>query len=101
MSCVRKRPTYSENDYGKPTKSYSNTNILGYYNGKPSSTQVFIGGKWVTQSQLTFLTNDSEIQHGDIVVINSNNFRVIGPPADGGNKGHHYEVLIERVDKID
>lgn len=101
VACVRKRASYSQNDYGEPVKSYANTNINGYYNGQPSNNQVFMGGKWVVQTQLTFMTDDSDIQHDDIVVIGSDNFRVIGRRVDGGNKGHHYEVLIERVDSID
>jgi hypothetical protein len=101
VECTRKRPTHTINDYGETVKTYTDTTINGYYNGQPSNTQVFMGGKWVIQSQLTFLTDDSDIQHDDIVVIESDNFRVIGRRADGGNKGHHYEVLVERVDSID
>lgn len=101
IDCVRKRPTHTTNDYGEPTKSYTNTNIKGYYNGQPSSSQEFIGGKWIVRTQLTFLTDDSDIQHDDIVVIDSDNFRVIGRSANGGNKDHHYEVQIERIDNID
>lgn len=101
VDCVRKRATFTTNEYGESVKSYNSTNIKGYYNGQPSNNQVFIGDKWVVQSQLTFLTDDSDIQHDDLVVIESENFRVIGRRADGGNKAHHYEVLIERVDDID
>jgi hypothetical protein len=101
IDCTRKRPTYPTNDYGEPVKTYVDTQIQGYCNGKPSNTQIFMGGKWVIQSQTMFLTNDSEIQHDDLVVIGTDNFRVIGRPANGGNKGHHYEVLVERIDSID
>lgn len=100
--CTRKRTSYTTNVYGEEVKSYTDTTINGYSSGQPSSVQVFQGGKWVTQSQITFLTDDSDIKHDDLVVLESGDtYRVIGKRANGGNQDHHYEVLIERVDNID
>lgn len=98
---VRKRPTHGTNNKGEPTKTYTDTNIKGYYNGPPAGNAQFSAGKWSSKYQTKLLCDDSDIQHNDIVVIDSENWRVIGPRADGGNKTHHYEVLIERIDQVD
>lgn len=100
-ACIRKRPTISQNDYGEPIKTFSNKTIYGYWEGASSNNQYSEGGRWAISTQLTFLTSESDIIRNDIIVLDSENFRIIGRNTDGGNKGHHYEVLLERVDNID
>ena len=101
LDIVRKRPKHAVNNKGETVKTYTNTNIKGFYNGQPSSSQLFAGGKWATKYSTTLLTNDADIQHDDIVFINSENWRVVGFRANSGNKNHHYEVQIERLDQVD
>jgi hypothetical protein len=86
------------NDKYENDETYTTTTINGYI-GSRTDRQVFMAGKWTIQTQYKFYA-DQETNHGDIIIFESKNYRVIGQAQNTVNKAHHYKTYVERLDNI-
>lgn len=99
-SMTRKEVTgFTKNAQGEGVPSYSNSTINGYI-GSPSDFEQMIGGKWTIKSQRRFYA-DTLCVHGDLIVFNSENYRIIGKMQNTVGLGHHYKGYVEHCTNID
>lgn len=98
-SMTRKTPTYSKNAQYEGTPTYASTTINGYI-GSRSDQEQMTAGKWSIRSQQKFYS-DTLCVHGDIIVFDSENYRVIGKMQNTIGLGHHYKGYVEHCTNID
>lgn len=99
VSITRKVPTNPKNSKFEYVPSYTQSTINGYI-GSRTDIQQPEGGKWTVKTQYRFFS-DTNCNHGDIVVFNSENYRLISDMQNTINLGHHYKGYVEKVEGVD
>lgn len=98
-SMTRKTPTFANNAQYEGVPSYASTTINGYI-GSRSDMEQMIAGKWTIKSLLKFYS-DTKCVHGDLIVFDSDNYRVVGKMQNTINIDHHYKGYVEHCTNID
>lgn len=99
VSATRKTiNTANKNDSHEYVKTYTNSTINCYI-GSRSSYEISEGGKWITKDQYKFYA-DTNCIYGDIIVYNSENYRLISDMQNTINKNHHYKGYVEKLENI-
>jgi outer membrane lipoprotein-sorting protein len=99
ISATRKTPTFSKNTEYESVPSYASTTINCYV-GSSTDFEQMIAGKWTIKAQNKFYA-DTKCTHGDIIVYNGENYRLIGKMKDAGGFTHHYKGYVEHCTNID
>lgn len=92
------KDTNDLNDEYENDEQFIESTINGYI-GSRSPMEQYTGGKWTTKIQYKFFS-DTQVFHGDIIVDNGNNYRVISDPQNTINIDHHYKSFVEQLTNI-
>lgn len=100
ISCIRKRPTESQDTgTGEVIQTFTNTTINGY-KGSQAFTFQKSADKLTTKTQYKFFTDDFNIRFGDIVNYENEDYLVISDTENTAHLNHHALVYIEKYKNI-
>lgn len=100
VSCTRKRPAGSTvNSKYEYQQSYADTTINGYL-GSRSNSESVVAGKLTVTTEYKFYCDDFSMLYGDIVLYETNYYRVISVPQNTVHKNHHMKVIVEKIEGV-
>lgn len=97
---TRKIPNWvKQSNYETIPSSYTSSTINGYI-GSRNQFEQMIAGKWSIKVQYRFYS-DTPCNHGDLIIFDSKNYRVIGEPQNTLGLTHHYKSWVEHCTNVD